>query len=136
VVPLRERGFPVIASDIVERDDFPLHFTADFFALTKAPAGCSTIITNPPYQRAQQFAEHALDLVPDVYLLLRLAFLESARRTDLLEHRGLCAVHVFRRRLPRMHRDGWDGPRASSSICFAWFHWRRGYRGSPILTRI
>jgi hypothetical protein len=134
-VPLRKRGFPVIASDIVERE-FQLHFIADFFALTKAPAGCTHILTNPPYRCAQQFAEHALDLVPDVYLLLRLSFLEGLGRTELLERRGLCAVHVFRARLPRMHRAGWTGPRTTSSIAFAWFHWRRGFRGLPVLNRI
>jgi hypothetical protein len=133
--PLRERGFAVICSDIVRRN-FPLHFTGDFFALTQAPAGSTTVLTNPPYQQAQRFAEHALDLVPDVWLLLRLAFLESVRRTELLEHRGLDAVYVFRRRLPRMHRDNWNGRRASSSICFAWFHWHRGHRGPPTLHRI
>jgi hypothetical protein len=41
-----------------------------------------------------------------------------------------------RRRLPRMHREGWDGPRASSSMAFAWFAWRRGYAGPTILSRI
>jgi len=132
---LRARGFPVICSDIVQRA-FPLHFTGDFFTQSKAPAGTTTIITNPPYQQAQRFAEHAINLVPDVFLLLRLAFLEAIRRTDLLEHRGLRAVHVLRRRLPRMHRDGWDGPRCSSSIAFAWFQWRAGFRGPPILNRI
>jgi hypothetical protein len=132
---LRARGFPVICSDIVQRA-FPLHFTGDFFTQSKAPAGCTTIMTNPPYLNATEFAEHALELVSDVYLLLRLAFYESVRRTELLEHRGLRAVHVFRRRLPRMHRHDWNGPRSSSSIAFAWFAWRRGHRGPPILNRI
>ena len=132
---LRDRGFPVIASDIIPRD-FPLHFTADFLALTTAPVGCTSIITNPPFAQAQQFAEHALELVPDVYLLLRLAFLESVRRTRLLEHGGLRTVHIFRRRLPRMHRDGWSGKRSSSSIAFAWFCWRRGHAGPTTIDRI
>lgn len=79
---------------------------------------------------------HALDLAPQVYLLLRLAFLKSAKRTDVLEHRGLRAVHVFRKRLPMMHRDGWYGPRASSTICFAWFCWNREYRGPTTIDRI
>jgi hypothetical protein len=39
---------------------------------------------------------HALDLVPRVVLLMRLAFLESESRGDVLERRGLRAVHVFR----------------------------------------
>jgi hypothetical protein len=115
---LRDRGHAVIASDIVDYG-FPLHFVADFLAMKYPLASCSTIITNPPYRDADRFVRHALDLVPHVHLLLRLAFLESVRRTDILERRGLCAVHVFRNRLPFMHRDGWSGPRASSAIPFA-----------------
>jgi hypothetical protein len=65
-----------------------------------------------------------------------LAFLESTRRTDVLERRGLRAVHVFRRRLPMMHRDGWAGPKASSAIAFAWFCWSRDHRGPTVIDRI
>jgi hypothetical protein len=79
---------------------------------------------------------HALSLVPEVFLLLRLAFLESVSRTELLEHSGLRRVLVFRRRLPRMHRVNYDGPKANSSIAFGWFTWRRNYAGPTILSRI
>jgi hypothetical protein len=109
---------------------------ADFLTTVLPPKGCGAIVTNPPYQIATEFARHALDLTPRVYLLLRLAFLESERRTDILEHRGLARVHVFRKRLPMMHRDGWNGPRASSAIPFGWFCWNRDYRGLAIISRI
>jgi hypothetical protein len=100
------------------------------------PSGCRVILTNPPYKVAAQFAEHALTLVPDVFLLLRLAFLESVSRTGLLEHSGLRRVLVFRKRLPRMHRAEWDGPKASSSMAFAWMCWRRNFAGPTTLNRI
>jgi hypothetical protein len=132
---LRDNGIPVIASD-VEWYGFDLHFVADFLQQARAPSGCSVLVTNPPYRLATQFAEHALTLVPDVFLLLRLAFLESVSRTELLEHSGLRRVLVFRKRLPRMHPQNWDGPRASSSMAFAWFCWRRNYAGPTILSRI
>jgi hypothetical protein len=132
---LRDRDHVVIASDIHDYG-FPLHFVADFLATAKAPPGCSTIITNPPYRDADRFVRHALDPVPHVYLLLRLAFLESVRRTDILEKRGLARVHVFRKRLPMMHRDGWSGPRASSAIPFAWFRWDRDHAGPATIDRI
>ena len=132
---LREAGRAVVASDI--RDyGFELDFKRDFLTETKAPANCETILTNPPGRIATEIAEHALDLVPRVYLLLRLAFLESTRRTDILEKRGLRAVLPFRRRLPMMHRDGWTGPRASNAIPFAWFCWDRDHVGPPIINRI
>jgi hypothetical protein len=132
---LRDRGHAVIASDIHDYG-FPLHFVADFLTQTSGPAGCDAIVTNPPYQIATEFAQHALDLAPRVYLLLRLAFLESDRRTEILEKRGLASVHVFRKRLPMMHRDGWNGPRASSAIAFAWYVWDRDHRGPTVVGRL
>ena len=129
---LRAAGHDVVASDLVDYG-FPLHFVADFLTLKEAPADCSAIVTNPPYQSAEDFVRHALDLVPNVFMLLRLPFLESRRRADILPHRGLRTVHVFRSRLPMMHRDGWNGPRASSAMPFAWYVWSRGHRDSPAL---
>jgi hypothetical protein len=133
---LRDRGHAVICSDLIQYDDFPLHFVADFLLQTKAPVGCDAILTNPPYGIVTEFTRHALDLVPRVYLLLRLAFLESVRRTDVLEQRGLARVHVFRKRLPMMNRDGWNGPRASSAIPFAWFVFDRNHVGATTIDRI
>ena len=69
-------------------------------------------------------------------MLLRLTFYESERRKDVLEGAGLIRVHVFRNRLPMMHRDGWAGNRASNSVAFAWYVWQRGYRGKPEIDRI
>lgn len=94
------------------------------------------IVTNPPYQQAQKFVEKALELCPLVIMLLRLAFLESERRSNILEHSGLARIHVFKKRLPMMHRKDWTGPRASSAIPFAWFVWKRGYQGLTTIDRI
>ena len=102
----------------------------------KAPVRSEAIVTNPPYKLAEQFVEHALDLVPHVDMLLRLAFLESERRRGILEGRGLARVHVFRNRLPMMHRDGWTGPRATSATAYAWFAWDRTHTGPAALNRI
>jgi hypothetical protein len=133
---LRCAGHAVVCSDVIQRDDFRLHFVADFMALAKAPVNCDAIVTNPPYQIATEFTRHALDLVPRVYLLLRLAFLESKRHTDILERRGLARVRVFRARLPMRHRHNWQGPRASSAIPFAWFVWDRDHHGPTVVDRI
>jgi hypothetical protein len=74
--------------------------------------------------------------LPLVLMLLRLAFLESERRSPLLDGGHLARVHVFKRRLPMMHRDGWSGPRASSSVPFAWFVFDRGHHGPTMIDRI
>ena len=132
---LRDHGHAAIASDIVDYG-FPLHFVADFLTVAKAPVGVECIITNPPFQIITEFVAHALDLCPRVIMLARLAFLELDRRTGILEKSGLRAVHVFRNRLPMMHRDGWSGPRASSAVAFAWFVWDRDHQGPTELRRI
>jgi hypothetical protein len=133
---LRAAGHSVVASDLIDYGS-PTHFgVRDFFREAKAPDGCEAIVTNPPYRLAQQFVQHALELVPLVVMLLRLAFLESERRRTILDSGTLARIHVFRNRLPMMHRDGWQGPRASSAIPFAWFVWSRTHAGPPTINRI
>lgn len=133
---LRAAGHEVIGSDLNDygRPDF--FARCDFLLERKVPDACEAILTNPPYKLADQFVAHALDLARRVVMLLRLAFLESERRTPILEGRGLARVHLFRRRLPMMHRDGWQGPRASNAIQFAWFVWDARHVGPPTLHRI
>ena len=132
---LRDAGHGVISSDI-HQYDHPLHFVRDFLTVTTAPVGVGANVTNPPFKIVNAFVAHALDLVPLVVMLARLAFLESTARTGILEHRGLARVHVFRSRLPMMHRDGWTGPRASSATPFAWFVWQRGHVGPAAIDRV
>jgi hypothetical protein len=131
---LRSRGHRVVASDAIDYGG--LDFVADFMTVTEMPAGCGCILSNPPFQVINRFIAHALDLSPRVIMLARLALLESAARTEILEYRNLARVHIFRNRLPFMHRDGWAGPRASSSIAFAWYVWDRDHYGLPTITRI
>ena len=131
---LRAHGHAVIASDLIDYSG--LCFARDFLGEIGMPTDVEAIVTNPPFKLAERFVEHALQLCPLVVMLLRLAFLESERRCGILEGRGLARVHVFRRRLPMMHRAGWDGPRSTSSVCFAWFVLERDHRGKPWLDRI
>jgi hypothetical protein len=132
---LRDAGHAVVASDLHDYGA-PMHFLGDFLAQSKPPPGVEMILTNPPFMIAERFIMHALDLCPRVAMLLRLAFLESTRRSELIEHRGLARVHVFRNRLPMLHRDGWVGPKASSSIPFGWFCWNRNHTGPTTVDRI
>jgi hypothetical protein len=132
---LRDHGHTVIASDVVDYG-FPLHFCRDFLGEIGMPAGVEAIVTNPPYQQAEQFVAHALELCPLVIMLLRLAFYESERRCHILENCGLARVHCFRKRLPRMHRDGWRGRQSNSGMAFAWYVWDRNHTGPTIFNRI
>jgi hypothetical protein len=135
VRPLRAAGHAVTASDILHYD-FPLDFEGDFLAQVVVPAGTEQILTNPPFRYAAEFVDHGLSLCPRVIMLCRLAFLESACRSRILDTGTLAAVHVFKRRLPMMHRDGWAGRRASSAMPFAWFVWDRNHDGPATIDRI
>jgi len=131
---LRNHGHRVLASDIYDYGG--LDFVADFLTLKQMLVGCSCILTNPPYQKVEPFVARALELSSLVIMLLRLAFLESERRCGILENRGLARVHVFRKRLPMMHRDQWAGRKANSGMAFAWMVWDRNYAGPTIIDRI
>jgi hypothetical protein len=124
VIPLRAAGHVVFASDIIHRD-FMLDRECDFLRETTAPPRTEMIMTNPPYQWATEFVEHALDLCPRVLMLLRLSFLESRRRAPIFKCGKLVTVYQFIERLPMMHRDGWTGRRATSSVAYAWFYFDR-----------
>lgn len=101
------------------------------------PIGVQAIVTNPPFKNAGEFVSHALELCPHVVMLLRLAFLESQKRSPILDNGYLARVHVFRKRLPMMYRHGWDGPTNSNSgMAFAWFVWDRNHSGPTELHRL
>jgi hypothetical protein len=148
----RAAGHKVYATDLVDygspdQDAAGVDFLMESRFLTEsesesksesksAPDSIGSIVTNPPFKLADDFVRHALLLCPRVYMLLRLAFLESEGRSDILDGGRLRHVYVFRQRLPMMHRAGWDGPRASSAMAFAWFCWDRQHRGPAELHRI
>ena len=135
---LEAHGHDVLGTDLVDYGqgrsraglDFLIPGMADEFADGRA------IVTNPPFKNAHLFVERALQLAPYVAMLLRLAFLESEKRRSILDNGRLSRVHVFRKRLPMMHRQGWEGRKANSGMAFAWFIWERGYSGPTELRRV
>lgn len=133
---LQAAGHDVIATDLIDYGVPGQIGGRDFLLTFEPPPDCDTIVSNPPFRIANEFVAHAHALVPRVIMLLRLAFLESERRRPILEGCGLARVHVFRKRLPMMHRDGWEGRKANSGQGFAWFVWNRDYSGPTIVNRI
>jgi hypothetical protein len=135
---LRAAGHFVYATDLVDYNSpHQDHFGWDFLSERSCPPGVEAVITNPPFKNANEFVSHALELCPKVIMLLRLAFLESQKRVPILDSGHLARVHVFRKRLPMMHRHGWDGPTNSNSgMAFAWFVWDREWTGPTQLHRL
>lgn len=130
---LQANGYKVFASDL---HDYGYARPGVDFLKSDPRIEWPAIVTNPPYQLAEQFVRHALKCSSYVAMLLRLAFLESERRSDILDSSCLARIHVFRNRLPMMHRKDWNGPKASSAIPFAWFVWERGHQGPATIDRI
>jgi hypothetical protein len=132
---LRTAGHDVVASDHRAYGSPPdQDFVADFLTTTAAPEGVEAAVMNPPFSKAAEHIRHALTLCPKVFVLVRLAFLESTTaRRDIMEGGQLARVHVFRKRLPRMHRHGWTGRKSSAKEGYAWCVWDRAHDDPPML---
>jgi len=134
---LRAAGHKVFATDLVDYGCEDAESRVDFLMEPHPGFYIGAIVTNPPFKLAGEFAAHALAIgVPKVVMLLRLAFLESERRSAVLDGGKLARVHVFRKRLPMMHRAGWEGRKANNGMAFAWFVWERDHKGPAALHRL
>ncbi len=134
---LRRHGHIVYATDLVDYNSPDQdEFGWDFLMEQQLPIGVQAIITNPPFKNAGEFVAHALALCPKVIMLLRLAFIESQKRAQILDNGWLSHVHVYSKRLPMMHRGSHQGRVASSAMAFAWFVWNRDHKGATELHRI
>lgn len=138
---LNERGYRVYATDLVDyrspdQDAARVDFLFERQLPSVAAIGC--IVTNPPFKLADQFVLHAMTFGIPIFMLLRLAFLESERRRIILENGWLSRIYVFRNRLPMMHREGYarTSMQGSSAIPFAWFCWDPQHTGPAELHRI
>jgi hypothetical protein len=130
-------GRKVHATDLVDYGLEESEHGVDFLMERHPPFHIGAIVTNPPFKLAEQFVSHALLLgVPKIFMLLRLAFLESDRRRAILDEGLLARVHVFRKRLPMMHRAGWEGRKGNSGMAFAWFVWEQGNTKPTELRRL
>lgn len=141
---LLDAGHAVVATDIVHRGYAFQSGTGCFLRHRHCPPGVEGIVMNPPYSGAAVHVWHAITLCPYVVALLPLTFLEAGNektvagraRLRCLDNGHLARVYPFIERLPMMHRDGWTGPRATSTKAYAWFVWDGDYQGDAVLRRI
>lgn len=118
---LRDAGFKVHATDLVDYGLEGAFGGIDFLLERPGPWLPSVIVTNPPFKLADEFTRQALSLARTVWIFQRLSWLEGVKRADLMD-RHLDHILLGRERLPMMHRDGWEGPKlGASAMPFAWF---------------
>ena len=129
---LRKRGYIVKSTDLIDRGYG--EGNVDFLQCTDKHNG--DIITNPPYKHAQQFVEHALELIPDgnrVAMFLKLTFLESQARREMFEKYPPEYIYVSSSRLRCARGGDFETYKqgVGTAIAYAWFIWRKGFTGEP-----
>ncbi len=118
-----------IASDIREDDGVYGEKGKNIFSYEEN--SFDNIITNPPFAIAQEVIEHSLKVSrKKVFMLLKLQFLESARRYDFFRNTPLKRVNVFCKRITMYPADEPE-PKNSGTIAYAWYEWEKGYMGKP-----
>ncbi len=110
---------------------------ADFFAWTDSAPEVNAIVTNPPYELATEFIEHALRLMESrrgvVAMLLRTDFDHAKSRSHLFRD-----CPAFAKKLVLTRRIVWFEPEPgakgkSPSFNHAWFIWDWAHEGAPAL---
>lgn len=95
------------------------------------------VITNPPFKYMREFVEKALEISDDkVVMFGKIQFLEGKGRKEFLMNSPLKYIYVFsERQSPLRNGKSVDenGKKWSSTMCFAWYVWEKGYRGEPIV---
>lgn len=115
---LEHRGFGTGGVDFLKCDEHDLD---------------TDICTNPPYSKAQEFVEKAMDVIAEghkVAMFLKLTFLEGKNRRRMFEKYPPKVVYVSTSRLS-CGKNGVEW--MPSCICYAWFIFEKGFHGDPII---
>ena len=137
---LENAGYDVLLSDLIDYQTCDRHGecqqVGDFLRTEADPERDIDIVTNPPYGDVlNAYMAHALRVHKPRKMALLLNInawfgTEDDDRTFAMRECPPSRIYSFSRRLPMMHRDGWDGPVAGSSMNTAWFVWERNPDGS------
>lgn len=154
VLPLRNAGFKVIASDLIDRQ-CPDSRVEDFLApdrgmKNEGPRRRVACFTNPPFDHADQFILKACANFDYVAMILRLRYLAPQHLTDATGrgdiHKGkpvwqqtripLARIIIPKARWKMMHRDGFAGKKLKGGVTdFAIFIWEAGHSGCPLIVK-
>jgi hypothetical protein len=127
---VKEYGNHVQSSDLIVRGygEAPVDFL-------KTERVVGNIITNPPFNLAQEFVEHSKMCARNkIAMFLKLAFLEGAKREKMFrdDFFPLSKVYVFSKRV-RLDKNGIPMGCKSGMIAFAWFVWDSQHEGSATI---
>lgn len=129
---LIDRGYKVISSDLIDRGYGK--GGVDFLKSTKTFEG--DIVTNPPYKYAQEFIEHALDIVTEghkVVMFLKVQFLEGKARRKMFDKHPPKKIYVSSSRLRCAMNGDFERYAKSNAVAYAWFIWEKGFKGDTVV---
>jgi len=122
----------LIAEDVWTNDINPLpdlDISCDYTQHSLKFLNVNTIITNPPFNIAQEIIERALGDVTrggEVIMLLRLNYLGAQKRKSFWQNTPLKHIYVLSKRPCFINGK-------SDSIEYAWFVWQDGYEGAATI---
>ena len=130
-------GRKVYSYDIVDRGYGD--GVKDFFQTQQLPKDCNCILTNPPYSLATEFIIHSLKLLQEgglCIMFLKTTFLEGKNRYEKLFSK--CPpvyIYQFVQRILCAKDAQFDKMRAGggSAVAYAWFVFKKGYKGDTIV---
>jgi hypothetical protein len=127
-------GYNVKASDLIDRG----YGEVKDFLFFNDSKWDGDIITNPPYNKAEEFIRKAIEIIPignKIAMFLRLQFLESKRRKQLFKEYPPKVIYISSSRIMTAKNGEFEKYRNSvgSAIAFAWYIWQKGYKKETIL---
>ena len=119
------------ATDLINRG----YGSVEDFLLNNKPYKSGDIVTNPPYKYAQEFVEHALNLIDKgryVCMFLKILFLEGQSRKELFKKYPPKTVYISSSRI-NCAKNGDFKTYNSGAIAYAWYVWKKGYAGNTVV---
>ena len=125
--------------DIKERKSGFTTKITDFLTYNDCNEVYDYVITNPPYSLAEEFIRKSFTCIKQsgkVIMFLKLQFLEGSGRQKLFNEFPPKFIYVCRKRAQPLRMGSEIDPATgkkwkSSTICFAWFVWEKGFNGEP-----
>lgn len=130
---LEKAGYQVYSTDLIDRGYGGVQ---DFLQSNAPPFPGFDIITNPPYSKAAEFVDHAMEIIDPghkVAMFLKLQFLEGKQRRELFKKWPPKTVYVSSSRLHCAKNGDFERYGKSNAIAYAWYVWEKGYAGEPVI---
>jgi hypothetical protein len=130
---LIEHGYTVRSSDLINRG----YGEQKDFLFFNNETWDGDIITNPPFAKAKEFIEKALEVIPEgnrVAMFLRVLFLEGKERKTLFRDNPPETVYISSSRLLCAKNGNFEKAREDGgAVAYAWFIWRKGFKGNTLI---